>query len=357
MASLRLSLRPVFVSSQHQWRRIYYQTHKINSHCCRSFHRRPSQYSMACQRPRLRTADFVAEQGEVLSTTSRWENARTFKMGTFNLLAPCYKTIAPGSWKTWWGGQKESAHPDQFLSRYEEIFKIFEALPAFDFLCLQEFWFDCGIAELFEKRIGDRYYILKHRRPTRHDGVALLVSRNFRIKDVEYIKYNDIGMRVALLAHVVDPDTNQEAVIVTTHLTYLANYLDQFTRMTQAKKLVEAIESYMQGLHGKDIPVFLAGDFNGSPSGPIYKFFSEHGFRSSYFNYHGREPLITHLDHNSSVLAVDYIFYRMPEELQCKVDDAYLVPRDRSDTEWPSDFTASDHRLVFSEISVSERFS
>lgn len=59
-----------------------------------------------------------------------------------------------------------------------------------------------------------------------------------------------------------------------------------------------------------DIPLFLAGDFNGSPTGPIYKFFIENGFQSSYPMVHGREPLITHLDHNCSPLAVDYVFYR-----------------------------------------------
>eukprot|EP00112_Aurelia_sp_Birch-Aquarium-sp1_P003449 Seg1385.7 transcript_id=Seg1385.7/GoldUCD/mRNA.D3Y31 product="putative calcium-binding protein" protein_id=Seg1385.7/GoldUCD/D3Y31 len=295
----------------------------------------------------------MTEQPEI--KCSRWENHRTFKMGTFNLLAPCYKTIETSDWKTWWGGRKESSHPDLFLQRYEEIFKILDKLPSFDFMCLQEFWFDNNISELFEKRIGDRYAIYKHRRPTRHDGVALLINRQYKVEDVEYIKYNDIGMRVALLAHITDTKTDQEAIIVTTHLTYLANYLDQFTRMTQAKKLAQAIEDYLARLDRKDVPLFLAGDFNGTPAGPIYKFFADLGFNSSYKNCHGNEPIVTHCDHNCSVLAVDYIFYRMPDELECMVNDAYLIPKDRTDKEWPDDFVASDHRLVFAEVSVSQK--
>ena len=34
----------------------------------------------------------------------------------------------------------------------------------------------------------------------------------YRIKNVEYIKFNDIGMRVALLANVINPDTDQEVI-------------------------------------------------------------------------------------------------------------------------------------------------
>ena len=42
----------------------------------------------------------MTEQQEI--KCSRWANHRTFKMGTFNLLAPCYKTIETrfGAWVT-----------------------------------------------------------------------------------------------------------------------------------------------------------------------------------------------------------------------------------------------------------------
>ena len=73
-----------------------------------------------------------------------------------------------------------------------------------------------------------------------------------------------------------------------------------------------------------DIPLFLAGDFNGCPNGPIYNFFLQNGFKSSYQDFHGREPVVTHLDHNCSPLAVDYIFYRYEALINC------LCPTPRS---------------------------
>ena len=68
----------------------------------------------------------------------------------------CFFCKTCRTWKTWWGGTKESSHPEKFLSRYEETFKILDTLPKYDFMCLQEFWFENGIAELFEQRIGER---------------------------------------------------------------------------------------------------------------------------------------------------------------------------------------------------------
>lgn len=276
------------------------------------------------------------------------------KLGTFNLLAPCYNVVKSREHKTFWGGRKESSFPDLYLPRYDEIFKVFDGLPTFDCMCLQEYWFNNDIAELFEKRIGDRYYIYKHKRPTRQDGVALLISKKHSVIHVEYIKFHDMGMRVALLAHVVILDTGQEVVFVTTHLTYLANYLDQFKRMGQAKKLGHVIDSYMSSLGRKDIPLFLSGDFNGSPDGPIYNYFTDLGFVSAYKSFHGTDPLVTHVDHNGSLMPADYIFYRMPALLECTVVDAFLVPKDRTDKDWPGEFLASDHRPVFTELSISQ---
>jgi len=119
------------------------------------FSQSSNSHLMAHERENL----FVDQTGDFMKDT-RFVNKTTVRLGTFNLLAPCYKNIEPRTWKTWWGGRKESSQPEQFLSRYEETFKIFDSLPKFDFMCLQEFWFDSGIAELFEKRVGERYYYI-----------------------------------------------------------------------------------------------------------------------------------------------------------------------------------------------------
>ena len=79
-------------------------------------------------------------------------------------------------------------------------------------------------------------------------------------------------------------------------------------------QIVASLQPFFFFRHKRvDIPLFLAGDFNGCPNGPIYNFFLQNGFKSSYQDFHGREPVVTHLDHNCSPLAVDYIFYRYEE--------------------------------------------
>eukprot|EP00794_Sanderia_malayensis_P009793 gene9793-10792_t len=293
--------------------------------------------------------------GDEKSYGSQSNGQFTLKFGTFNLLAPCYKVIHSREGITWWGGKKESSDPDLFLQRYDQIFKILDDLPSFDFLCLQEFWFHSEIAELFEKRVGDRYVIYKHKRPAKNDGVAMLVGRKYIVKDVEYIKFNDVGMRVALLMHLINSETNQEVLVVTTHLTYLASALDNFLRMTQAKKVLQAIDLYISSLDKKDIPLFLCGDFNGEQKGPIYEYLTDAGFISAYKACHGSEPRVTHSDHNGVLMCVDYVFYKMPYQLECTVSDAYLIPKESSDQDWPEEFTASDHRPVFAELLITPK--
>ena len=60
----------------------------------------------------------------------------------------------------------------------------------------------------------------------------------------------------------------------------------------------------------EDTPVLLAGDFNSPQEDPVYDYVQKSEFKSSYREFHGREPGVTHRDHNGRDMAVDYIFYR-----------------------------------------------
>ena len=56
--------------------------------------------------------------------------------------------------------------------------------------------------------------------------------------------------------------------------------------------------------------MLLAGDFNSPQEDPVYDYVQKSEFKSSYREFHGREPGVTHRDHNGRDMAVDYIFYR-----------------------------------------------
>ena len=60
----------------------------------------------------------------------------------------------------------------------------------------------------------------------------------------------------------------------------------------------------------RDVPLLLAGDFNGSREDPVYLYFKDRGFKSTFATLHGREPIVTHHDHTGAKVGVDYIFYR-----------------------------------------------
>lgn len=60
----------------------------------------------------------------------------------------------------------------------------------------------------------------------------------------------------------------------------------------------------------ENIPVVLAGDFNGCPEDEVYGFVIENGFVSSYKTVHCREPRVTHRLYSGEEILVDYIFYR-----------------------------------------------
>lgn len=60
----------------------------------------------------------------------------------------------------------------------------------------------------------------------------------------------------------------------------------------------------------EDIPVILAGDFNGCEGDPACDYVIQNGFISSYKAVNGREPRVTHRDHVGQQKPVDFIFYR-----------------------------------------------
>ena len=84
--SLLRSVRPFVFGNRSVWRKSAFVGNKFPWK--RSFSKPSCSHSMACERENLiQTGD--------LSAGTKWIKKTTIRLGTFNLLAPCYKTIEP----------------------------------------------------------------------------------------------------------------------------------------------------------------------------------------------------------------------------------------------------------------------
>ncbi|XP_058963537.2 uncharacterized protein [Pocillopora verrucosa] len=275
---------------------------------------------------------------------------QTVRIATFNVLAPCY------NWLSGWWDRSESSNPNLYIPRFRAIIDLIsKQKPSVDIICLQEFWFHGDVMELFDTQFEEKYRIIKLKRTGfKTDGLALLIDRSISILSICPIRFNDMNRRVALLVHLLLPN-EQEIVLMTTHLTYCSNFIDQLLRMSQIKKVKNEIESYQQKNNVENIPVVLAGDFNGCPEDEVYGFVIENGFVSSYKTVHCREPRVTHRLYSGEEILVDYIFYRNPPQSQLVPIKSIVLPAEFTDEEWPKEFTLSDHRMIMTEFELETK--
>ncbi|XP_046856772.1 uncharacterized calcium-binding protein At1g02270-like [Xenia sp. Carnegie-2017] len=275
--------------------------------------------------------------------------ANRLKCATFNILAPCYKIIDKCQWPLW--HTKESSCPEQYIPRYEAIIQLLKSEQVnADIVCFQEFWFKDFVFSMFHEKLGQRYEIIKLKRlGFKADGLVMLVNKSLKVKYVENISFNDAASRVGLLVHI-ELLSKYEVIVVTSHLAYGNSYWDQYLRLTEAKKLMDAIDKY--SLRHKNIPVILAGDINGPEDSPVCERIFEEDFESAYKTIHGQEPKVTHKDHSENCAAVDFIFYRSTPTCEITPKNSELFPKEYTDNEWPSEFTLSDHRLLTAEFEL-----
>lgn len=255
-------------------------------------------------------------------------------------------------WTLWYS--KESSFPDQYIPRYEAIIQLLksDAVNA-NVVCFQEFWFKEFVFDLFRKQLGHRYGIHKLKRlGFKSDGLVILVDKTHKIKTIEKIVFNDAAQRVGLLIHIELP-SKYEVIVVTTHLAYGQSYWDQYLRVTEAKKLMDAIETYAR--RHRDVPIIIAGDFNGPEDSPVCECIFEEEFESAYKTVHGHEPKVTHKDHSENCVAVDFVFYRSSDKCVLQPVSSELFPEEFGHEEWPAEFTLSDHRLLTAEFDLIDK--
>ena len=198
-----------------------------------------------------------------MSTVISTDSTQELKLVTFNLLAPCYHKI---------DGVYESNNEALYMKRNTDICNAILDRDA-DIICLQEFWNNDKIKQLFHDKFSANYYIKILPRTsgwrTREDGLAMLINKNkLLLQDSKDILFHDAGDRVAqLLLLAVKPTslttdstsitTSKTAVAtptvppaqficVNTHLLFPHNTFSTSIRVREVSKILDFIESYKQ---------------------------------------------------------------------------------------------------------------
>jgi Endonuclease/Exonuclease/phosphatase family len=175
-----------------------------------------------------------------------------------------------------------------------------------------------------------------------------------------------------------DRIASDELLVVTTHLTFPHHCYDRKLRQRQIIALVDKLDALILSDGLRNLPVVVAGDFNGDSQDPTFKHMVDHGYRSAFHLFHGRGPGVTHRNHNQDDVAVDFIFVRRhslhlekgtTQHNLRKVASAAVVedlihgstvePTKYCDSTWPTTdvYELSDHRPVTATLSLPCRKS
>ncbi|KAK8630869.1 hypothetical protein V6N13_079640 [Hibiscus sabdariffa] len=242
---------------------------------------------------------------------------------TFNILAPIYKRLDQQNQSV-----RESDFRAFWLARNERIvdWLLYESS---SIICLQEFWVgNEELVQMYERRLGAARYdtFTLARTNNRGDGLLIAVHKDyFRILNYKELLFNDFGDRVAQLLHVQsiipfskDDDTEQEILIVNTHLLFPHDSSLSIVRLHQVYKILQYLETYQRENKLSEAPVILCGDWNGSKRGHVYKFLRSQGFVSSYDIAHeytdSDHKWVSHRNHRGNICGVDFIWLRNPNK-------------------------------------------
>lgn len=240
---------------------------------------------------------------------------------TFNILAPIYKRIGSEA-------RRESQFRESWLRRNKSILEML-LLTRSSIICLQEFWLgNEELVHLYEDNLGHvGYYTYKLARTNnRGDGLLTAISsETLRVLNYKEILFDDSGDRVAQLFHLCfrrpfykkGQKTEQELLLVNTHLMFPHNFTLSLIRLRQVYKIIEDLEHFKMEINVPSIPVILCGDWNGSKRGQVYKFLRSQGFSSAYDAAHSYSDTdahqwVSHRNHLGNICAVDFIWLLNP---------------------------------------------
>lgn len=260
----------------------------------------------------------------------------TFLVATFNILAPIYKRI--GLIK------KESLYPERYLNRNADIVNVISEIQNIDVICLQEFWLDKSLMDIFNKKFSEKYNFYHRSRSYQPEGLGLFISKQYKVERV--VGFNHPYSGRPFLFVFINVGGGKQLIITTVHLTYCS----ESERMMEIKAIIATLEGFMK--NSKIIGVIFTGDFNSTRDSVIIQSLLKTGMTSSYHSIYGHEPAITHKDHRGNLSACDFIFFKALGENEIKPTLSQVHPTCYSHENWPAEFTASDHRMLSTEFHI-----
>ncbi len=205
------------------------------------------------------------------------------------------------------------------IQRHKSIIQVLREQKC-DVCCLQEFWFNDNLRNLYQEELGHLYFISTLQRTRSEDGVAiLLLKEKFHLvkkHDIFFREHSKFGHdRVALvvLAQLarqgVKSKCSPPLAFVTCHLTYPHHKLDQYSRLQQSKVLLRKSKEFIEETCPKGTPVVIGGDFNGTVEDKVSEEMRSNGFTDAFSIATGiKQSRITHCDHRKNQKGVDYIW-------------------------------------------------
>lgn len=184
----------------------------------------------------------------------------SFKVISFNILAPCYNKIK-GELSADGGAMMEAEFKDKYMHRNQAICNQLVQSNA-DIICLQEYWSGSEeLRDLYKSILcgpkGAGYTFTEQRRTShwriRDDGLACFVKdERMVIQDTRAILFHDCGDRVAqMLLLALRPPIGapantpaQQFICVNTHLLFPHNEYSTKIRLRELAKILGFVESY-----------------------------------------------------------------------------------------------------------------
>ncbi|EME27236.1 Uncharacterized calcium-binding protein [Galdieria sulphuraria] len=246
-----------------------------------------------------------------LSTWKKWAQAFFESIQNFQGSTGC-KTL-------------ESQIKESWKTRARNLVTFLKEQLEADVICLQEYW--CTQPEwcsIFENYFSSEYeFYTAKRSGDKADGLVTMVRRNsdWKVVDTERYYFRDCGERL-LLATVlrlnpIESDLQQlkedpfDCLVINTHLSFPHGNWGKSLRLTEVKKLLEFIDSYLELHPGRVKAIVVMGDFNSSLEDPVCQQVASRGFANSYYFIHGNENLVTHCNHKGQSLAVDKVYFKL----------------------------------------------
>eukprot|EP00667_Euglena_gracilis_P018421 EG_transcript_19577 len=281
---------------------------------------------------------------------------RQLRLLTFNVLCPHYRRIVRHDGK---GITREFTNRELYMRRHRLVLDLLQASGA-DVLCLQEFWFDEELGDVYQSVLGPRYdFIGMQRTGFKMDGLMVCVDRaRYTVLHTHPLPFDDEGDRVALFVSLQDCVQGSKVIVGTTHLTFPHTRSDVRLAQEQTAKLLRSADDLQQHLGA---PVIVAGDFNSEPDSQVYKAFTQQQFTDTWLACHQHRQLgiHTHFNHRGQKVCVDYIFLRNPAALagpggHLQTTGALMLPEHLRPERWPSpdQYDVSDHRPLVADFGL-----